>query len=198
LLSVISINPQELKGDWLEGWALDLHTVVSRYDSRRGRYWTIRTPLGEMIYNYKYHRQWWLKRKLARTAAEFLIAKDVRSNVQCLVLVPPRRFRLLFQPVRSLGKRIGKMLHLPVETRILRFRKRLPELKTIEDPVMRAKLVKNMFTVKSRKLSGHSVLLFDDLYRSGMSLNEAARALRDEGGVRQIRVLTMTRTRTKR
>jgi competence protein ComFC len=45
---------------------------------------------------------------------------------------------------------------------------------------------------------GRRVLLFDDLYRSGATLSAAAHALQDEGKVAEVRVLAVTRTRSRR
>jgi len=42
------------------------------------------------------------------------------------------------------------------------------------------------------------VLLFDDLYRSGATMNAIAAALLDEGGAADVFALAITRTRSKR
>jgi len=53
------------------------------------------------------------------------------------------------------------------------------------------------FSVSTGKLDGKSVLLLDDLYRSGASMEEAARAIR-ASGAKAVYALALTRTRTKR
>lgn len=195
---MIATNIQELKGNWIAGWAMDFHTISSRYDESKSSYHTLRTPIGEILYRLKYRREWWLARKLAAVAVEFLKEKGILQEIDNIVTIPPSRFRLFFQPVRSIGKRMGKLTGLPVETRIIRMARRLPPMKEIEDFRQRAELVKDMFTVRSRKLKHKAVLLFDDLYRSGLTLNEGARVLRREAGVKSIYVLTITKTRTRR
>ncbi|MEE8418039.1 MAG: hypothetical protein V3S06_05175 [candidate division Zixibacteria bacterium] len=195
---MVTTNIQELKGNWIAGWALDLHTVSSHYDELRDSYDTLRTPIGEILYRLKYNREWWLARKLAAVAVEFLKEKGILQKIDNIVTIPPSKFRLFFQPVRSIGKRMGKLTGLPVETRIIRMAKRLPPMKEIEDFRQRAELVRDMFTVKSRKLEHKTVLLFDDLYRSGLTLKEGARVLRREAGVKSIYVLTITKTRIRK
>ena len=195
---MVTTNIQELKGNWIAGWALDLHTVSSRYNESRSSYHTLRTPIGDILYRLKYNREWWLARKLAAVAVEFLDEKGILQEIDNIVTIPPSRFRLFFQPVRSIGKRISKLTGLPIETRIIRMAKRLPPMKEIEDFRQRAELVRDMFTVKSRKLEHKTVLLFDDLYRSGLTLKEGARVLRREAGVKSIYVLTITKTRARR
>ena len=195
---MVAVNIQELRGNWIAGWALDFHTVSSRYSESKGSYDTLRTPIGEILYRLKYRREWMLARKLAAIAVEFLDERGIIQKIDNIVTIPPSTFRLFFQPVRSIGKKIGKLTGLPVETRIIKMARRSPPMKEIEDFRQRAELVKDMFTVRSRKLEHKTVLLFDDLYRSGLTLNEGARVLRREAGVRSIYVLTITRTRTKR
>lgn len=195
---MIPINARRISGNWTEGWVLDYHTIASHYQKRSDRFDTMRTPLGEALYRYKYKYEWWLGRKLAATAVDFLRGEKLLSKIECIVIIPRRRLRLFFQPVRTLGRKIAKLLHIPVETRILKFKKRLPELKKIEDPRKRAILTKGMFAVRSTKLRGKTILLFDDLYRSGMTLSEGAGALQSDGEAGEIYVLAMTRTRTRR
>jgi predicted amidophosphoribosyltransferase len=53
------------------------------------------------------------------------------------------------------------------------------------------------FEVRGIALAGKQVLLFDDLYRSGASMREAARTLRTQGRVASLRALALTRTRSR-
>ena len=47
-------------------------------------------------------------------------------------------------------------------------------------------------------MRGKKVLLFDDLYRSGSTLNEITNTLYEEGGVSDVYVLTITKTRSNK
>jgi predicted amidophosphoribosyltransferase len=69
------------------------------------------------------------------------------------------------------------------------------QIKNETDPRKRAELLKGLYTVKSRKIAGKRVLLFDDLYRSGATMNEIAATLLDEGEADAVYALTITRTR---
>jgi len=59
------------------------------------------------------------------------------------------------------------------------------------------KLLKNAFSVTSNVLNGQSILLIDDLYRSGATLNAITEILYNQGKVRKVYVLTLTKTRSK-
>ena len=71
-------------------------------------------------------------------------------------------------------------------------------LKDIEDTELRHQQMQNAFQVTDQRYSQESVLLFDDLFRSGETLNAVSNALVAQGNVGRIYVLTVTMTRTKR
>jgi len=48
------------------------------------------------------------------------------------------------------------------------------------------------------EVDGKSVLLVDDLYRSGATLTAAAQAITNQGGAKTVYVLAITRTRVHR
>jgi len=194
----IPIKPIKIVGNWAAGWALDYHTVSSKYDKAARYYITDRTILGEILYKLKYRRYFWLARKIVETASEFLEDMNVTRDIDLIITIPPAKFRLFYQPVKILGKGIGRILCKPVETRLLKRRKKIPPVKSMEDSRDRLKLVKGLFSVRSDKLTGKTALLFDDLYRSGETLREAAKVLKTEGGVERIFVLTVTKTRVRK
>lgn len=53
-------------------------------------------------------------------------------------------------------------------------------------------------TIKDKKYKGKNILLFDDLFRSGDTLNVVAKKLTFEGEVNGIKALCVTKTRTKK
>ena len=194
----LSINPIILKGGWTCGWALDYHTISSRYD-KSGRYYkTVRTDLGEALYRLKYRRRWWWAKIIARTAARFLDERDIIDEVDLITTIPPARFRFLFQPVSMIVKRIGKLLDVPVNTRLLKRKKKVPPVKYMEDRSERFESVRGLFLLRSEGLAGRNILIFDDLYRSGATLAEAVATLKTDGEAGKIYVLTVTRTRVNR
>ena len=52
----LSINPQEIHGNWRAGWALDTHTISSRF-LQDGGYDTDRTEFGELVFQVKYRHR---------------------------------------------------------------------------------------------------------------------------------------------
>ena len=62
----------------------------------------------------------------------------------------------------------------------------------------RKEVLKDAFSVQNNVLNGKDVLLFDDLYRSGETLNAVCDILLNVGKARGVYVLTITKTRTKK
>ena len=73
-----------------------------------------------------------------------------------------------------------------------------PELKGIFDFEERLCILKDAFEIRDPVVIGRTILLFDDLYRSGATLNAVTRFLKEEGKVKDVYTLTLTMTRRKR
>ena len=66
------------------------------------------------------------------------------------------------------------------------------------DPGKRTELLDGLYTVESAQTRGRSVFLFDDLYRSGATMNAVTELLMSEGKATAVRALTIAGTRRRR
>jgi len=198
----LEINPQEVYGHWIEGWALDLHTLSSmpiKDEDGNIKDWdTKRPPIAEELYRLKYWRERNRITIIARTAADFLSRYISQWKLDLIIPIPPSDTARAFQPVYEMAIAIGALTILPVDTSTLKKVKSTSELKEIEDPDKRREILKDAFTIDTNALSGKNVLIFDDLYRSGETLNAACDVLIKKGKVRSVYALTVTKTRSKR
>lgn len=195
----ISIKPRKLAGRWREGFALDLHTLSSEYigDNEYGhpQFETTYSEIGELLYLLKYKRDESAVPAMVRAASKFV--KNWDPEVDVLIPVPPSKYRRV-QPVRILGEALAKRLKIPFGSDWLKKAKKVPELKNVYDYDERADLLEGAHTANAAKLTGRRVLLFDDLYRSGATMNAVTTVLYDEGDVEEVFALTMTKTRSNR
>jgi len=191
------MNPTTLKGNWTDGWALDLHTIKS-IPLPLGGFDTQRTEIGEMLYQLKYQNDKSKIAPLAKIASDFLKEQPIIKRIKAIIPVPPSNLYRTFQPVEEIAKEIGKHLNLTVDTNYLIKIKKTSYLKNIDDPVIRKKELKGAFKVKDKRYARKAVLVFDDLFRSGETLTEITRVLFEEGKVKEVYVLTLTKTRSKR
>lgn len=193
----IKINEQKLIGNWRMGWALDLHTISSKLLSN-GTFDTQRTEIGELLYQLKYNFDKSKIEPIASIAASFLKTRLVFPYLKAIIPVPPSKLDRPFQPVQELAIKIGEKVNLPVPLDYLVKVKKTKFLKDIENTESRKTQLKGAFKVRDNRFAGKYILLFDDLFRSGETLNEITNVLVKEGKVSRIFVLTITKTRTKR
>jgi predicted amidophosphoribosyltransferase len=62
----------------------------------------------------------------------------------------------------------------------------------------RLALLQGAYVVARAKVESKTVLVFDDLYRSGAKLNSVCQALSDQAGVKTVYALALTMTRSHR
>ena len=73
-----------------------------------------------------------------------------------------------------------------------------PQLKNVADLDERLRILEGVHEVDSAGIRGKRILLFDDLYRSGATMNAITDILYDHGGAVEVFALTVTRTRSNR
>ena len=186
-------NPQELKGNWTKGWALDMHSTAAT--SRAGcGFEMVRTEMGEAIFLLKYRGQIEQLEVISDVVTEFIRAKAINPDV--LIGTQPSIVRT-FQPVAALASSIGKKLGVPVSTDYLVKVKDTPPAKELDSNERKLQL-RDAFRIESAKYRGKTVLLFDDLFGSGDTLNAITATLFDQGGVAKVCVVTATMNRTRR
>lgn len=200
-MAEIKVNPQEIRGNWRAGYALDFHTVSSHL-LPDGRFDTEYTEIGKMVNRVKYHRDRSKIRPLAEIVAKFVeeefavAGHSVLRHISAIIPIPPSDTSRPFQPVIEIAQRMGGFLNRQVLTNYLIKTRQTKLLKNLPSVEKQAE-IQGAFEIRHQDLKGRCVLLFDDLYDSGVTLTEATKALSEQGGVHRVLVLTLTQTRTK-
>jgi len=195
---MVAIHPVRIPGRWRDGRALDVHTVSSAYvgDDEFGhpRFETQRSAIGDLLYRLKYRADRAVIPEVAEAAAAYVKAWCPEAEV--LVPVPPSRERAV-QPVLTIGEAIAARLGMEFLPDCVRRSRDVPQLKDVFDYDERWRLLDGLHEVHGLKVEGRRILLFDDLFRSGATLNAVTSALYDEGHALQVHALTLTRTRSR-
>lgn len=196
---MVGVSPKPLTGPWKAGFALDLHTISSEvvgYDEWGHEVFdTKRSEMGELLYQLKYRKDRTVIRIIAETVVEFSTKQS--WGIELVVPVPPSSQRS-FQPVLVLAEAITNTLRVPYCGDCVVKVRGTPQLKNIYDLQERSRLLTGAFTASKSAVVGKNVLLFDDLYRSGATLQAVAAALVKDASPRDIYALTLTMTRTRR
>lgn len=189
-------TPRRITGAWRQGFALDFHTLSSEYagddEFGRPRFNTIRSEVGELLYKLKYGRGRGAVAPLAEALVQHL--KVWSPPINLIVPVPPTTKRAI-PPVMLLAEALSKHAELAVADCLTRKRD-IPQLKNVTDLDERAALLDGLHAVDKTATQGKTILLFDDLYRSGATMNAIAAELRDTGLAADLYALTVTRTRS--
>ena len=191
------INPTLIPGSWRQGYALDVHILSSRFAGHdefgHPRFENTRSELGELLYRLKYGSDATVVNEIVEAATDFI--EQWSPPVNCILPVPPTKVRNV-QPVLLVAQGIAERLNLPLLAEALSKTKDTPQLKDISDYDQRIALLKDAYKVDKIKTQDKNILLFDDLFRSGATMNAITNALYDEGAATDVFALTLTRTRS--
>lgn len=146
-----------------------------------------------MLYRLKYRGDREAAQDIVDTASAFL--RRHRSKFDILVPVPPSGARAI-QPVTTVAQGIGRAIGLPV-VECISLTRPATQLKGVMDRERRAELLEGLHAVDTSQTRGKNILLFDDLFRSGATMNAVTDLLMREGNAASVRVLTLTRSRSK-
>ena len=154
-------------------------------------------PLVQVIWRYKYHCQMVLAEPLARLMVAALYdsaaALDPETiDVVCAVPLHPSRLRERgFNQSELLAEHVAAAISRPLCPLLERTRPTLPQVDL--PPQSRAANVRNAFAPNPREtIQGQRVLLIDDLFTTGATISECARALR-RAEAAELRVFTLAR-----
>jgi competence protein ComFC len=189
----------ELKGNWVMGFAYDLHTTDSELlgqDANGHKIFdTTRSEMGELVYQLKYKHDESVVNKIV----------DLLQNIknlefmEAIVPIPPSNTHRANQPVFSISEELGKRFDIKVYPDTLTKSNGSKELKSISEAEGRQKVLKETMHIKTPyDFSEKNILLIDDLYRSGSTLKVATELLYNTTKAKNVYVLTMTITRSNR
>lgn len=114
-----------------------------------------------------------------------------------IVPVPPSRSSRPQQPVSMLATALGAQLSIAVGHDAVTRNRELPEIKDTFAYDDRLRALEGAHTIAVQAVRGQRVLLLDDLYRSGATMNVITAALYDQGGVADVYALAITRARSR-
>ena len=176
-------HPHPLTGPWQTGWALGFHSRIS------GSNWS-RSGVGDLTYRLKYESDTSVLPALIQQTLDLFHAHPEMNQADIIIPVPSSTERKV-NPVNVFCEALADKINVPVQTLVCKTRQTRPqkELKTL---AQKRANVANAFRLQG-EVKGKGILLVDDLFDSGATLEEITRLLLKHGAVR-VNVLTLTRT----
>jgi competence protein ComFC len=176
-------------------FSLDIHSTKS-FLNDDGTFDTTRTYIGELLYQIKYR---YVENKIQELSE--IITIKIRElfgvHIDAIIPIPPSNLNRPFQPVEEITRKISELSNIPYDLNYL-YKKNTVAIKSIDDNETRKEMLKNAFSIRDKSYKNKTILLFDDLYRSGTTLKAALDILIEKGEIYNILVLTITKTRTKK
>lgn len=192
---ILKVSLRQIWGNWDQGWALDKHSVSSVYigDDDRGhpQFDTTRTEAGEATFQLKYRHDWTQVKPLAQALADHIYPKLADVGLIVPMAASNKRIR---QPVDEVAKELGRLLGVPVFCNILIKAHDGKSLKDLHTKKEKIEAIGNSLSVRD-EISNEgrwNVLVVDDLFHTGASMEAACRVLRTYRKVGRIYVAALT------
>jgi competence protein ComFC len=190
---------RKLRGPWKDGYALDLHTtssvMIGHNEYGHPEFDTTYSEVGGLMHRLKYRSDKTALSELVETAVSFIRSWGIEFTA--IVPVPPTKVYRTFQPVLALATELANVFEVPLLKSAIRKAKQIPELKNLYDADERQKLLKGAFEGNQDVINGQRILLVDDLYRSGATMNAITEVLL-ASGASEVYAFAFTQTRTKK
>lgn len=192
-LRKLRVNLRKICGPWNGGWVLDKHTLSSsRVGDQYGhpRFDTTRTEVGEAVYKLKYKCRWEYAKLLAQALSEHIFPE--LDNVGFIIPMPASKCRER-QPVTEVANELGKIVDKPVHDLLVKAPngRSLKDLKTKDEKI---EAIGKSLSIKDEIANNGSwnVLLIDDLFDTGASMEVAHNVLREYAKVQKIYVAALS------
>jgi competence protein ComFC len=196
--SVIKLHPERVFGSWENGITLDVQTLESHHvsDDEFGqpKFETRRSELGQLLYQFKYQSNQSVLQDILTLTINYFI--ESKLSFDLVVPVPSsNNSRIVTWQIAS-GLATG-LSSTSSTTAIVKI-KATDELKSVTDHDKRIELLSGAFTADSGQIGGKKILIVDDLFRSGATLEAVTQAAYYQGKAREVWVFAVTRTRVHR
>jgi competence protein ComFC len=131
--------------------------------------------------------------QIVDTVSIFL--RETQLGADLIIPMPPSNSYRRTQPVVEITRNLGSVMKIALSEKGLLKVKNTPQLKNVYELTERERILSDAFAVARNETRGKKILLMDDLYRSGATMNAAAREIRASGEIESITVLALTHTR---
>lgn len=177
-----------LTGNYIDsGIALAFHSLVANGEH-------VRTEVGERVYRYKYTYERSQLEWLVDRAAYLIERTEWLCEIDGMTYVPGAQSNRPYEPVPVFAERLSERINQPLLLCLRKTRMTRPQ-KEMHTAAQKERNVSGAYAVISRDVCiARRLLLVDDLYDSGATLNECARVLK-QSGAQKVIAFALTKTR---
>ena len=193
----MEVNVKQISGGWDLGYSLDKHTISSTpigpNEWGHMQFDTIRPEAGEALFQLKYRSDFTQVIVIASQMYQSL--SEYFSSANLIIPMPASRQRSR-QPVIEIARELSRLMNIPCYEGLLVKETVTPPMKDIANIEEKVQTLMDTFSINDQLGDGlYDVLIVDDLYDTGSSLEAATNVLRQYNKIRNIYVSTVTRKR---
>ena len=193
----MKVNVRQIHGGWDLGYSLDKHTISSTpigpNEWGHMQFDTIRPEAGEALFQLKYRSDSSQVNIIASQMYNSLYRYFSSAN---LIIPMPASKQRQRQPVTEIAKELSQLMSIPCYEGLLIKKNATPPMKDIPNIEEKIQTLMDAFDINDQLNEGrYDVLIVDDLYDTGSSLEAATNVLRQYGKIQNIYVSTVTRKR---
>lgn len=194
---LLEVNIKEIVGVWELGYSLDKHTIsstpIGHNEFGHMQFDTIRPEAGEALFQLKYRSDFSQVSLIAQQMKNSF--DNVFSSASLVIPMPPSKARTR-QPVIEIAKEFARLKGIPCYENLLVKTSETSSMKDIATREDKVSALMGAFTVYDVLNEGlYDVLIIDDLFDTGSSLEAATKSLRNYSKIRNVYVATVTRKR---
>lgn len=186
----------KLIGPWEKGYAFDVHTISSVYtgDNEFGHptFDTKRSPMGQCLYELKYGQHLPVIDRIVDLLINDSIFTKYIKKIDIILPVPPSNKHRRIQPVLLVSNKLAEQFKKEIRSDILSSTNK-DEVKNVSNDEKYDKIKKSI-RIDLHLNKNKNILIFDDVFDSGSTLNAITDAL-NEKRYNYIYVFTLTKTR---
>lgn len=185
-------NALWLKDDLDQSFALAIHGSYPNGQFQR-------SPMGDLVYGAKpydkpvteTHRAY--AQQIASSMVAFIESCPIYKSADAIAAVPPSNPDKLFDLPTYIVAEIARLTKKTDVSRGIRKTRRTLPMKDLQTDTEKASNISGAFQADPKMMGGKTIILVDDIYDSGQSINEACRTIRGSG---TLAVLGLTATKT--
>ncbi len=193
----MEVNIKQIHGDWDLGFSLDKHTISSTPIGPNPwghmQFDTLRPEAGEALYQLKYNFDFTQVTVIASQMYQSL--SGYFASASLIIPMPPSKQRAR-QPVTEIARELSRLMNIPCCEEMLVKKIDTPAMKDIASRDEKVQTLIDAFAINDQLGEGlYDMLIVDDIYDTGSSLEAATKVLRQYNKTRNIYVATVTRKR---
>ena len=156
-------------------------------DNEKELFENTRTEIGELVYKLKYQKDKKCLNEIMNLIKEILDKWNLREKVDFIIPVPPSNRKRKYQPVSEIAKEIANYLGKECRCNVLN--------KISDFQVKDGHNVKGTIKQISELQMSGNVLVVDDLFSTGATLNEVCKVLKNDKNINKVYCLVLTKTK---